>query len=77
MCFVLQITFWGQWLGGLDMTDETCKSLLGTEVREGLYMMGKIDGMGVGWVDIAHGGKSLHIAFGDIDAVMFEGFQEG
>ena len=27
------------------------------------------------WADIAHGGKSLHIAFGDIDAVMFEGFQ--
>ena len=47
------------------MTDETCKSLLGTEVREGLYMMGKIDGMGVGWVDIAHGGKSLLIALSD------------
>ena len=34
------------------------------------------DGGGVGWVDIAHGGKSLNIGFGDIDAMMFEGFQE-
>ena len=33
--------------------------------------------MEVGWIDITHGGKSLHIAFGDIGAVMFEGFQEG
>ena len=27
--------------------------------------------------DIAHGVKSLHIAFGDINAVMFEGFRRG
>ena len=26
--------------------------------------------------DIAHGSQFLHIAFGVIDAVMFEGFQE-
>ena len=31
--------------------------------------------MGMGWVDIAHGVKSLHITFGDIDAVMLGGFQ--
>ena len=31
----------------------------------------------MGWADIAHEGKSLHIAFRDIDAVMFEGFQGG
>ena len=29
----------------------------------------------MGWADIAHEGKSLHIAFGDIDAAMFQGFQ--
>ena len=40
-------------------------------------MRDKIGGLGVGWADIAHGGKSLHIALGDIDAVMFEGSQEG
>ena len=40
-------------------------------------MRDKIDRLGVGWADIAYGGKSLHIAFGDIDAVMFQGFQEG
>ena len=33
--------------------------------------------LGVGWFDIAHGGKSLHIALGVIDAVIFKGFQEG
>ena len=31
--------------------------------------------VGVGWVDIAHGGKSLHVASWDIGAVMFEGFR--
>ena len=31
--------------------------------------------VGVGLVFIAHEGKSLHIAFGDIVAVMFEAFQ--
>ena len=35
------------------------------------------DGGWVGWVYIAHVGKSLDIGFGDIDVVMFEGFQEG
>ena len=33
--------------------------------------------MGVDWVDIANGGKSLHIVFGNIGDVMFKGFQEG
>ena len=31
----------------------------------------------MGWADIAHGGKSLQIAFGDIGALMFEGLREG
>ena len=35
------------------------------------------DGGEVGWVDITHGDKSLHIAFRNIGAVMVEGFQEG
>ena len=57
----------------------TCKSLLGIVVREighegqNLQITSKL----MGWVNIANGGKSLHIAFGDIDAVMFQGFQEG
>ena len=39
--------------------------------------MGRWREVGMGWVDIAHRGKSLHIAYGDIDAVMLEGFQGG
>ena len=32
--------------------------------------------VGVGWVGITHGGKSLHMVFWDIGYAMFEGFQE-
>ena len=31
-------------------------------------------GDGERWVDITHGGKSLHIASWDIGTVMFQGF---
>ena len=35
------------------------------------------NGLEEGRTDIAYGGKSLHIAFGDIIGVMFQGFKEG
>ena len=56
------------------MRNKTCKSLLGTVVR-GIGHEGKNSWFGVVWADIPHGDKSLHIAFGDIGAVMFEGLK--
>ena len=37
----------------------------------------RVNGEGERWVDIAHGGKSLHIASWDIGTVMFVGFKRG
>ena len=69
-------SFWGQWLGRLDMKDKTWKSVPWTMVR-GIGHERENLWVGGGWADITHGGKSLHIDFGDIVAVMFEGFHEG
>ena len=46
------------------MRDKTCRSLLGIVVK-GIGHEGQNIWVGGGWADIAHGGKFLHIAFGD------------